>query len=411
MKPRAGPTAMSAPLSFVHSTNCVRPSRAIASAPTFTQGGEMGRAKTKKLDVVDLSERRGLPPEPFGDSWDTVLLRFDDPPRPTDVDAVVDRLTERGVIGAVKRDIGSELFANKLKAPGGKWALLIKAKGQSWLWLAPSWREYRTAEDLAQKAGLATLLAGYQDTAGATFVIAYDGAKLKVDFESTGYEGKRLKDSDNETRIKGPMHDRKWLKQFPSETEVQEAILKELDAFTPYLFAYSGGGKVGMTAVDEDQLEPGVFERIDLLVFGSARSLEVGEEGERLKEATKNGDAAAVRAAIKAGADLTVLPDSASPPLQYAIGCDAKDPQKWVSVIRAFLEGGADPSGPPGANPPLCALANQSFVDLQTMIEGLGALLDRGADPAGQCTDELQFPGSTAVHILAQARGPTALKF
>jgi hypothetical protein len=184
-----------------------------------------------------------------------------------------------------------------------------------------------------------------------------------------------------------------------------------LDAFTPYLAAYSDKGKVGLHAADEEDLDPDVYERIDLLVFGPAKSLEVGEQGKRLKDAIAKGDAAGVRAAIKAGADLTVLPESASPPLQYAIGCDAKEPQKWVAAIRALLEGGADASGPAGANPPICELANESFMDLETMIEGMGVLLDAGADPAGLCSDELQLNGSTAVHILAQTRGATPLKF
>src|SRR5688572_4735669 len=196
-------------------------------------------ARAKKRAAVEFSTKRGLPCEPFNNSWDTVLVRSDDSARQADPDAVIDRLLERGRISVAKRDVGGELFAGKLKAPAGKWALLIKARGQSWLWLAPSWDEYRIAEDLAKDAGLVTLVAGYQDTANATFLMAYDGPKLHVEFESTGYEGKKLRDSDNETRIKGRMHDRKWLKQFPSETEAQEALLKELDAFTPYLGAYS----------------------------------------------------------------------------------------------------------------------------------------------------------------------------
>jgi hypothetical protein len=371
----------------------------------------MGRVKAKKPAAVDLSEKRGLPCEPFNDSWDTVLVRFDDPARPTDSDAVIDRLLERGRISVARRNIGAELFAGKLKAPAGKWALLIKARGQSWLWLAPSWEEYRIAEDLAKSTGLVTLVAGYQDTANATFLMAYDGPKLRVEFESTGYEGKKLRDSDNETRIKGRMHDRKWLKQFPTETEAQEALLKELDAFTPYLGVFSDKGKVGMYAADEEELDEELFERVDLLVFGPAKSLEVGEPGRKLRDAINKGDAAGVRAAVKAGADLTVLPGTELPPLQDAIATNAKDAGRWLGVIRALLEAGADPSGPPGANPPLCALANETFIDLQTLIEGLKALLDHGADVNGQCTDELQFRGSTAVHILAQMRGATPLKF
>src|SRR5205085_3661538 len=117
-----------------------------------------------------LTDRRGVfPDDGCGNSWDTILIQMPGRTGPVDLDELLDRLTERGVIGASRRDAGADLHAGRIPTPAGKWGLLVAMPGQSWAYLLPSFHAYELPAEIAKQAGLRAIGTGYQKTASATW--------------------------------------------------------------------------------------------------------------------------------------------------------------------------------------------------------------------------------------------------
>jgi hypothetical protein len=376
--------------------------------------------RKKKVADVPIEQRRGVPcGNMIWNTWDmTLVCSGFDQSHANESDVVIDRLLKAGLVGVAKRNIGRDLLAGKLKPPAGKWALLIQLKGQPWLYLAPSWRDYSIAEALAEDAGLTTLLTGYQDTAGATFIQVRQGKNKSIDFESCGFKREWLKrpkkrrEELSNTRFKSDRHKKDWWQQFKDEAEARDALVRELDAYVPMIGAGEAGGKIRLEAFDESgELSRAEFLRVDLLVFGPAEAMDQSKQGERLKKAIHQGDSDEARAAVAAGASLRVLPGLSLTPVEAALDASSRKLDKWIEVIRVLLESGADATGRDVKNPPFCVLANTPFLDEQTLIEGLRLLLNHGADPYAITGRSGLRPGSPLVHELAFFNRQAALKF
>src|SRR5271169_4838515 len=100
-----------------------------------------------------LAKRRGvLPAHVYSNSWFTTVIQMPDRTGPVDLDELLDRLTERGVIGNSKREIGAALHAGRIRTPSGKWGLLVALPGQSWAYLLPSFDSDEMPAEIAKSA-------------------------------------------------------------------------------------------------------------------------------------------------------------------------------------------------------------------------------------------------------------------
>ena len=132
-------------------------------------------AKSRK-PKVNLADRRGVfPADMYCNSWDMTLIRMPGRTGPVDLDELLDRLIERGVVGQSRRDVGAEIHAGKVPTPAGYWGLLVALPGQSWAYLLPSFPSHSLSGEVARRAGLRAIGAGYQDTAGATAFDCFEG--------------------------------------------------------------------------------------------------------------------------------------------------------------------------------------------------------------------------------------------
>jgi len=338
----------------------------------------MAKPKSDPLLNLDVADRRGVVAEPDVNSWDATLVRG------TGLDDVGQRLVRSGVCGAVQRDVTRAALDGKLREPAGKWALLVQLRGHAWVQLAGLWQDYDTAERIAKATKLETMHVGHQDTANATFVQYYAGGKPTIHFESCGYKpGDKVNDPDDlfeGTRFTSDRHDVKWLRPFKSEAEIRHALVAELGAYVPMLYA-RGDKTISLEAWHEDVLEDENVERIDLAVFGPAEALTAGDASERLRDAIAAHDVKRVRQAIADGADLRFLAGRDSSPLDYAIGSIGREKRKQaVEVVRVLLEAGADPNGDAGANPPIFHVLDGISFDAAEVVELIELLLDHGAD-------------------------------
>src|SRR5262245_5286380 len=85
---------------------------------------------------VPIAVRRGVNGDAGSDSRYMTLVQVPGRSGPVDVDAIVDRLIERGVVGPAKRDVTAKPRAGRVPGPAGKWALLVSLPGQSWAYLS-----------------------------------------------------------------------------------------------------------------------------------------------------------------------------------------------------------------------------------------------------------------------------------
>jgi hypothetical protein len=366
----------------------------------------MAKPKVDPLLALDVAERRGIVDDPDMDSWDAILVRG------RSLEDVGERLVGSGLCGAVRKDVTREALGGKLRVPAGKWGLLVQLRGQPWVLLGGVWRDYDLAEEIAKASGLETMLVGYQDTAGSTFVQYYANGKAAINFEACAFDPDEVNDPDDfeGTRFTSDRHDVKWLKQFGAEDEVRDALVKELGAYVPMLYA-GGDGTIGLQAWHEDVLEAGNVERIDLVVFGPAEALTAGDAAERLQKAIAGHDAGAVRKAIAEGADVRFLAGRSAAPLAYAIDVAARD--RWttsVEVVRVLLEAGADANGERSSNPPIFKAMGTISFDAAQSIELIGLLVKHGADVNVEGRTGLE-KGRAPLHVAAGADQMAVVKF
>jgi len=105
-----------------------------------------------------------MAPDACGDSWSMHLIQIPGRVGPVDLDELVDRLIERGLVLPAKRNIGAEIHAGLIPTPSGRWTLLVTLPGQSWAYVAGGSGSADVPYDhLARQAGLLVIHASYSD--------------------------------------------------------------------------------------------------------------------------------------------------------------------------------------------------------------------------------------------------------
>ncbi len=343
----------------------------------------MAKPKNPKYSLPD---RRGVfSDEEGGDyPWYVVLIQIPGRTGLVDLDELRERLTERGLIGASRRDIGPALHAGKIPTPAGEWGLLVALPGQAWAYLLPSSQSFELPGEIAKKAGVRVIGAGYQDTAGATSFDCYEGAETLVRFESCGMGGAVVENysvdpeaATDETQFSGTWLAKEWIKPFKNPWEVQNALAKEFDAFIPCMGATTSAGAVKIFGFDVNDLKARDYLRIDEVGFGDAR-LEPSPADHQLLEAILAGDIESVRNAVAAGAELHRLPDHNISALHLALSLTRQGHSRR-DLVAALLELGAvvdEPGAEPAVHVVLDALGadqDEMIVELFEMLQAHGA--------------------------------------
>ncbi len=354
------------------------------------------------------ADRRGIFAHECGDSWSMTLVRIPGREGAADLDAVVDRLTAAGVVGASRRDVGAELRDGALPTPSGAWALLVALPGQPWAYLLPGDQGAsadRLRDDLARRAGLRVVVADHSDFMGSVSFSCVEGDETLACFESCGLEDSEIVEErvggmdsfESQTLLRGSRFDGEWLGRFTSAWDAQDAMAREFDAFIPYMSVNGFQDVVEIAAFDDEEFGPDDFLRIDLLAFGAAE-LEPSAAGRRLRDAIEAGDADAARAAVAEGASLTTLPARKGSPLRAALGLSG---ESRLAMVAALLELGADPA-PPDEEPAVHALLEPLFANQEAeLIAVLDLLTAHGADVDARGR-EIMTMGATPLHAVAR---------
>ncbi len=228
----------------------------------------MARRYKKRLKSIPVAERRGVWTTWVGEIWDweELLIRGD-------YDQVLDRLEAADAVIGMDRDVTEAVLTSKQSAPGGLWYLLVELVGTDWLHLTHSLRYFDHFDWLARQVGVPLMQTGLQDTAGSTYVKIVEGEEQILNFESTGM--KDLDDEEDDEEDRDPCHvplrfetellSPDWPKQFKNEDEVQEALMREFEAYVPGLASNVKHGKVNLWAQHEDVLDARYIQRIALL--------------------------------------------------------------------------------------------------------------------------------------------------
>jgi hypothetical protein len=237
----------------------------------------------KKLQTLPVAERRGVWTTWEADTWEALLIRGG-------FDEVLDRLKAAECVVGVERDVTESVLAGKQPAPEGLWYLLVELVGTGWLHLAHGLRHFDHLDWLAKQVGVPVMRTGFQDTAGSTYVVVIEGEKKILDFESTGmedfgdddFDDDELDDEEYDDDYGDPSHvplrfetellNPDWPKQFKSEDQVQQALMRELEAYVPMLGSYPEDGIVQLWAGHEDVLDAKYIQRIALLRLNDERS-------------------------------------------------------------------------------------------------------------------------------------------
>jgi hypothetical protein len=343
-------------------------------------------AKSKK-PKAGLAERRGVfPADVYGNSWDMTLIQVPGRVGPVDLDELVDRLIERGAVGAVRRDLGAELHAGRIPIPAGKWALLVALAGQSWAYLIPGHADDGLSSDIAGKGGLRVIDAGYSDFSNATAFCCVEGHETLVRFESCGLGGESevveqyTRGSDeamSQTLFSSTKLPIEWLKPFKYERDVLDALAKEFDAFVPYIGARAPGKVIEISGFDSKEFKRKDYLRIDLIGFGNTR-LEPSPADHQLRDAIIAGDVEAIRAAVADGANLTTVPDHHCSALHLALSHE-REGESRRTLVATLLELNANPNDP-AEEPLVHVLLDPLFVDEAEVIDVLELLTAHGAD-------------------------------
>ncbi len=324
----------------------------------------------KKTVALPTEQRRGVP---LGHliyyKWWITLVRTDrDLSKPNDPDVVIDRMLKAGVFGQVKRDVGREMLAGKLKQPKANHVLLTQLKGQSWLYLD----SYLEAGELARKTGLTTLLAGYDDTGGNIFLHLYEGTNERIAFDSEGFTKDEASPSD--AKFKSDRHKKNWWRQFEDETVAVDALARELDAYVPWVEYFGSSRTVGITFTDEAGDVPAEdFLRVDLLVESTEQSEPLEEPEEPIHASESQADSKSQSRPSKSPAR------PARPPIvpsEMIAACR----NGRVEKVRKHVEAGMSVNGVEqrDGHRPLTAAAAAG------QLEVVRFLLDMGADPDSQ---------------------------
>ncbi|MEM7624304.1 MAG: ankyrin repeat domain-containing protein [Planctomycetota bacterium] len=367
----------------------------------------MGEDFEAKLAKMPVAERRGVWTTWGADTWEAVLIRGG-------FDATLDRLAAAEGVGGVERGLAEAVLAGTRPAPDGSWLLLVELDdGTDWLHVAHGMRYFDQYEQLATWTDGPVMRVGYQDTAGATHVTVTEAADTTLSFESTGMhalgdggdepEEEEFEDFEVPLRFETEMLPADWPRQFESEDEVQQALMRELDAYVPMIGAYAEEGMVKVWAGHDDVLDAKHVKNIALVLLGEKRSATPNQANRQMAEAIKDGDVEGVRAALEAGASLTQLPDNKRSPLGFAVSAYRLEPEARLEIVAALLAAGADPDhGGANADPPLLIAIDKANHEPGLAVRLSEALLDAGATMTVIGRD-LMAKGQTPLEKAAQS--------
>jgi hypothetical protein len=332
---------------------------------------------------------------------------------PGGIDGVCDKLAKVEKVGVVERDVTKEALAGKLPGPDAPHVLLVKMKGHDWALAAGSWINRASADELAEQlsreAGVRAIACGHGDTASATYFQMFEGGKSVIEFESCG-EGFGEEADEPPSRWNTKRYPKSWLAEHEDENEALQALVRDQGAYLPMFDISSENGRLSLFAYPEDALDPKNVERVALVVYGPASAARPSPAGQQLADAIKNGDAAAVRAAIEAGASLEFLPGVNGTALSYAVGYAEDAESKRVEVLRTLIDAGADPNDGGTEGPPIFEPFDSIGWEPHQAIPVLAALLDARADVNARSTD-LLYRGQTPFHIAASSGKLALVKF
>ena len=412
------------------------------SAPKKTTAAARSSAKSKPAQA----RKSKSPATPVGqrgiskhfDSGSSVLLFRGLRGKPVNVDKLLDGLLESGIIGGVRRDVGEELFAGHISRPMGAWGLVIRLAGQPWTYLVGDRLHYDWPRELASKLRLR--VAGFfaDGLMGRSITLAYQGDHLLVDHMELPF-GQRDENSPPDQHYKkiesgspiggvfsglflrGPLLDGAWLKRQRNGRKAWQAIAVALDAYVPRIWHGHSEGVAELIAYSGRKLKPADIERVDLFTFGPPETMNASQASHDLAKAIDAGDAAAVRAAIAAGAGVEHLPDDDDSPLIRCLRLGRKGSMydaryshitrvQQLEVLKALLEGGANPD-PPGESSAIGEIMEQiDHDDERTPIRLLAMLIEHGADPNAFCGG-IFFAGSRPLYVAALRKKLAVVKF
>ena len=383
-------------------------------------------AKKKLASSATLEKLRGVARK--FDYGDYVMLFRSAVAKALTVDKLIDGLLKAKVIGGAKRNVTKEVLAGRMKTPMGPWGLVVRLVGQPWTYLVGDHLEYKWPAKLASKLDLRAALFVADGMSGTLYAAAYEKAKLLAEL-STGVPvtGKKLKGGkiakelkDDSIVVRGPLLDNAWLAGQKTARGAWESVANEIEAFVPVIWSHSKEGFVAMESFSSRKLKSAEIERIDLVVFGPASTLDVTDPSNSLAKAIDAGDAAGVREALVAGADPDFLPDDDDSPLirclQLGLGgmydslyCRVTRKQQ-LEVLAALLEGGADLQSKVSDSAVGEVMENLERGDERTAIGLLELLFKHGADPNALCGGDF-FGGSRPLYVAAMRGKVAVVKF
>jgi hypothetical protein len=367
----------------------------------------VAKAKKKVEDPRDPYEgqpfegRRGTLKAWDHDSWEATSIYVGD--AVGGLEGLIKNLSKAKKVGLVERDVTKAALAGKLAQPDAPHVLVVKLKGHDWAPLYVSFAErYATDvfKEISKDAGTKIIWCGHQDTAGATGFQLFDCGEQVVDFETCGYSGGEDDDDMFGTRFKSKLHKKDWWKSHEHEDETLQALIKEQDAYVPWLIAGGEKGKLGLMAMPEDVSDEENVERVVMAVYGPAKKAKPSAEGKKLLEAIKKLDVKGIEAALAAGADQNFLPGRNETALAYAVDLVLRDPEKHMPVIDALIRGGADVNDPgPRGNFPLWEVL-EGVQGLDRKLPVMLKLIAAGADVNALSRGGYQ-KGSRPLHFVA----------
>lgn len=225
----------------------------------------------EELASMPVEKRRGVWTTWEADTWEAILIKGG-------FDEVIARLESSQEVGEIEPDVTEAVLDGKQPAPDGLWYLLVELVGTDWLHVAHGMKYFDRYEALARQVGVPVMRTGFQDTAGATHVAVREGADDTLVFESTGMS--EWDDEDDEAadeeidefevplRFEAKWLSADWPKQFNGEDEVQQALMRELEAYVPMLGAGQQDGNIQLWAGHNDVVNAKYIKRIALVSVG-----------------------------------------------------------------------------------------------------------------------------------------------
>jgi hypothetical protein len=376
-------------------------------------GQKSKKVKDENLDPVErvpFEQRRGTLKAWDYDSWEAASIHVGGK---KGLDAVIEKLAKAKKVGVVEKDVTKAALAGKLAQPDAPHVVIVKLRGHDWALLYVSFAESYVTDpykEISKDAGTKIIWCGHQDTAGATGFQLFDRGEQTVQFETCGYSDGEDDDDMFGTRFTSKFHKKDWWKSHEHEDQTLQTLVKEQDAYVPWLMGGAEKGKLSFAAMPEDTLDAANVERVVMAVYGPAKKAKPSAEGKQLLEAIKKLDVKGVEAALAVGADQNYLPGENDTALACAVNAALRDPDRGIPVIEALISGGANvnDAGPRGNYPIWEALEGVQGRDKKLPI--MLRLIEAGADVNAISRGGSQ-KGSRMLHFVAVCGDVEMAKF